>query len=72
MRCFKVTDMSRADELRENARWHVELVMKTDEPVSREILKAIDDEMIQAELEADELDAQKNSRQLSDDVWDYV
>ena len=64
--------MSRADELRENARWHVELVMKTDAPVSREILKAIDDEMIQAELEADELDAQKNSRQLSDDVWDYV
>lgn len=50
--------MTRADELREQARWHVELVMKTAEPVSREILKAIDAETIQAELEADELDEQ--------------
>lgn len=50
--------MSRADELREHARWHVELVMKTDENFSQAIIKAINTDTIQLELEAEELDEQ--------------
>ena len=54
--------MTRVAELREHARWHVELVMKTAETVSQELLKSINAETIQAELEADELDAEQKKR----------
>lgn len=50
--------MSRAEELREQARWHVELLMKTDENFSEEILQVVRADVHRLELEAEELDEQ--------------
>lgn len=50
--------MSRADELREQARRLVEGVMKTDETLSAEILQGVRADVHRLELEACELDEQ--------------
>lgn len=50
--------MTRADELREQARWHVELVMKSDENFSADILQGVRADVLRLELEAEELDEQ--------------
>lgn len=48
--------MSRADELREHARWHFELLATKEH--SAEIIADIKKECHDAELEAEELDEQ--------------
>lgn len=50
--------MTRADELREQARWHVELVMKSDENFSADILQGVRAAVHHMEMEAWELDEQ--------------
>lgn len=50
--------MSRADELREQARKMVASVMKTDENFSAEILQGVHADVHRLELEAEELDEQ--------------
>lgn len=50
--------MSRADELREQARKMVASVMKTDENFSAEILQGVRADVHRLEMEAEELDEQ--------------
>ena len=54
--------MTRADELREQARRLVEGVMKSDETVSQEFLQGVREAVHRLELKACELDAEQKKR----------
>ena len=54
--------MTRADELREQARRLVEGVMKSDETVSQEFLQGVREDVHRLELKACELDAEQKKR----------